>query len=76
VAISPRLESIFASLLPYWEVMELQTRPAHDAKTTAQWLRRLESHDIQFLDSEIAALAGMDDLARLIRKSRKGNQWG
>lgn len=42
-AISPRLEAIFESLLPYWETVEVHTRREHYAKTTAEWLRRLEN---------------------------------
>ena len=43
-AISPRVEAILASVQPYWEVMELHTRREHYARTTAEWLRRLEHH--------------------------------
>ena len=44
-AISPRLESIFQSAHPYWEVIELQTRRMHYARTTTEWLERLRSHE-------------------------------
>jgi cyclopropane-fatty-acyl-phospholipid synthase len=44
-AITPRLEAIISSVNPYWEVMEVKTRREHYAKTTAEWLRRLMSHE-------------------------------
>lgn len=44
-AITPRLEAIVASVNPYWEVMQVKTRREHYAKTTAEWLRRLKSHE-------------------------------
>ncbi len=44
-AITPRLEAIVASVNPYWEIMEVKTRREHYAKTTAEWLRRLRSHE-------------------------------
>ncbi len=44
-AISPRIEAIFESILPYWEVVALHTRREHYAKTTAEWLRRLENNE-------------------------------
>ncbi|MBO1072979.1 MAG: class I SAM-dependent methyltransferase [Dolichospermum sp. DEX189] len=44
-AITPRLEAIVASVNPYWEVMEVKTRRDHYAKTTAEWLQRLRSHE-------------------------------
>ncbi len=40
-AISPRLEDIMESAMPYWEVVELHTRREHYAKTTEDWLERL-----------------------------------
>lgn len=43
-AISPRPEAIFAAASPYWEVMELHTRRDHYARTTAEWLLRLEKN--------------------------------
>lgn len=44
-AITPRLEAIIASVNPYWEVMEVATRREHYARTSAEWLRRLRSHE-------------------------------
>jgi len=44
-AISPRPEAILAAVQPYWEVVELTTRRHHYAKTTGEWLRRLERHE-------------------------------
>jgi cyclopropane-fatty-acyl-phospholipid synthase len=43
-AITPRLEAILSSALPYWEVMEIHTRRDHYAKTTTEWLQRLCNH--------------------------------
>lgn len=43
-AITPRLEAILSSALPYWEVMEIQTRRDHYARTTTEWLRRLNTN--------------------------------
>lgn len=43
-AITPRLETVVASVNPYWEVMEVKTRREHYAKTTAEWLRRLQNN--------------------------------
>ncbi|MEH2361770.1 class I SAM-dependent methyltransferase [Nostoc sp.] len=45
-AITPRLEAIIASINPYWEVMEVKTRREHYAKTTAEWLRRLQNNEV------------------------------
>ncbi|MBG1261232.1 class I SAM-dependent methyltransferase [Nostoc commune] len=45
-AITPRLEAIVASVNPYWEVMEVKTRREHYAKTTAEWLRRLQNNEV------------------------------
>jgi len=44
-AISPRLDAILDSLSPHWEVMELTTRRDHYARTTGEWLRRLENNE-------------------------------
>lgn len=39
-AITPRLEAIMASVNPYWEVVELQTRREHYARTLQHWHAR------------------------------------
>jgi cyclopropane-fatty-acyl-phospholipid synthase len=44
-AITPRLEAIAASVNPYWEIMEVKTRREHYAKTTTEWLRRLQNNE-------------------------------
>lgn len=44
-AITPRLEAIISSVNPYWEVVEVKTRREHYAKTTAEWLSRLNNHE-------------------------------
>lgn len=46
-AISPRLESVISAMHPYWEVMELHTRRQHYARTTSEWLRRLEENQTE-----------------------------
>ncbi len=43
-AISPRPEAILAAVQPCWEVMAMHTRRDHYARTTAEWLQRLEGH--------------------------------
>ncbi|GAB4181344.1 MAG: hypothetical protein Tsb002_01240 [Wenzhouxiangellaceae bacterium] len=43
-AISPRLEWITDSLLPYWELVSVVTRREHYAKTTADWLSNLKAN--------------------------------
>ena len=43
--ISLRLEDIIQAVNPYWEVMEVQTRREHYAKTCAEWLRRLRLNE-------------------------------
>lgn len=45
-AITPRLETIVASVNPYWEVMEVKTRREHYAKTTQEWLKRLRFNEV------------------------------
>jgi cyclopropane-fatty-acyl-phospholipid synthase len=39
----PRLETIIASLSPYWEVMHLVSRRSHYVKTLDAWLQRLQA---------------------------------
>ena len=43
--LNPRLEELVAAVNPYWEIAELKTRRVHYGKTTAEWLRRLQSHE-------------------------------
>lgn len=40
-AITPRLEAIMASVNPYWEVVEVQMRREHYARTMRHWHARL-----------------------------------
>jgi cyclopropane-fatty-acyl-phospholipid synthase len=40
-AITPRLEAVMAAVTPYWEVMEVQTRREHYARTMHHWHQRL-----------------------------------
>jgi cyclopropane-fatty-acyl-phospholipid synthase len=44
-AITPRLESIMAAVNPYWEVVELQTRREHYARTLHHWHTRFMRHE-------------------------------
>jgi len=44
-AITPRLEAIIASVNPYWEVVELQTRREHYARTLEHWHARLRRNE-------------------------------
>lgn len=43
--ISLRLEDIAMTVDPYWEIVEVRTRRLDYARTTAEWLRRLRSHE-------------------------------
>lgn len=43
-AITPRLEAIVASVNPYWELITVETRREHYAKTTSVWLQRLQAN--------------------------------
>jgi len=43
--LNPRLEELVAAVNPYWEIVELQTRREHYGKTTAEWLRRMKTHE-------------------------------
>lgn len=49
-ASSPRLEAMIAAATGHWEVMEVRTRREHYARTTAEWLRRLRSHEAPIRD--------------------------
>jgi cyclopropane-fatty-acyl-phospholipid synthase len=44
-AISPRLEAVIASVNPYWEVVEVQTRRTHYARTLEHWHARLRGNE-------------------------------
>jgi cyclopropane-fatty-acyl-phospholipid synthase len=44
-AISPRLEAVIASVNPYWEVVEVQTRRRHYARTIEHWHARLRGNE-------------------------------
>ena len=44
-AVTPRLESVVASVNPYWEVCEVQMRREHYARTLQHWHQRLLSHE-------------------------------
>ena len=50
-AISPRLEAIFESVLPYWEIVQLNTRREHYARTTTEWLARLRRNEAQIREN-------------------------
>jgi cyclopropane-fatty-acyl-phospholipid synthase len=41
---SPRLEDVFATVEPYWQIVSLRTRRDHYRRTCAEWLRRLRTH--------------------------------
>ena len=43
--LNPRLEELVAAVNPHWEIVELKTRREHYGKTTAEWLRRMRSHE-------------------------------
>ena len=44
-AISPRLETVVASVSPRWEIVELRTRREHYERTAREWLKRLMLHE-------------------------------
>jgi cyclopropane-fatty-acyl-phospholipid synthase len=46
-AITPRLEGIMAAVNPYWEVVELQTRREHYARTLQHWHARFMKQEAQ-----------------------------
>ncbi|WP_411888286.1 class I SAM-dependent methyltransferase [Hydrocarboniphaga effusa] len=50
-AISPRLEAIFESVLPYWEIVQLNTRREHYARTTTEWRARLRQNEGQIREN-------------------------
>ena len=43
--LNPRLEELVAAVNPSWEIVELKTRRTDYGKTTAEWLRRMKSHE-------------------------------
>ena len=43
--LNPRLEELVAAVNPYWEIKTLHTRREDYLRTTAEWLRRLRSHE-------------------------------
>lgn len=43
--LNPRLEELVAAVNPSWEIVELKTRREDYGKTTAEWLRRMKSHE-------------------------------
>jgi cyclopropane-fatty-acyl-phospholipid synthase len=43
--LNPRLEELVAAVNPYWEVLEVRTQRTSYLKTTAEWLRRMKSHE-------------------------------
>lgn len=85
-AITPRLETIVACAHPWWEVLELRTRRPDYERTTAEWLKRLRSHEREirerwgddrfedyerYLSSCVMAFAeGYQSLAQLILQRR------
>jgi len=49
--LNPRLEELVAAVNPYWEIVELKTRREHYGKTTAEWLRRMKSHEAKIRET-------------------------
>ena len=43
--LNPRLEELNAVVNPYWEVIETRTQRQSYRNTTAEWLRRMRSHE-------------------------------
>ena len=43
--LNPRLEELIVAVNPYWEVVEMRTQRESYGKTTAEWLRRMRSHE-------------------------------
>ena len=43
--LNPRLEELVAAVNPRWEILELRTQRESYGKTTAEWLRRMRSHE-------------------------------
>jgi cyclopropane-fatty-acyl-phospholipid synthase len=73
-AVTPRLESIVAAVNPYWEVLEVQMRRRHYARTLAHWHRRLVGNE-----SVIRERWGdrrFEDYARYLLESSRGFEAG
>lgn len=49
-AVSPRLDAIIEGGAPYWELMEVHTRRRDYAKTTAEWLKRLQANEATIIE--------------------------
>lgn len=43
--LNPRIEELVQAVNPYWEIEELHMRRTDYGKTTAEWLRRMRSHE-------------------------------
>jgi cyclopropane-fatty-acyl-phospholipid synthase len=43
--LNPRLEELVMAVNPTWEIVELKTRRVDYGKTTAEWRRRMRSHE-------------------------------
>ncbi|HJK97950.1 MAG TPA: class I SAM-dependent methyltransferase [Polyangiaceae bacterium LLY-WYZ-14_1] len=43
--LNPRLEELVAAANPRWEVLEVRTQRESYGRTTAEWLRRMRSHE-------------------------------
>jgi cyclopropane-fatty-acyl-phospholipid synthase len=43
--LNPRLEDIVQAVNPYWEIMTVYQRREHYQRTTAEWLRRMRTHE-------------------------------
>jgi cyclopropane-fatty-acyl-phospholipid synthase len=49
--LNPRLEELVMAVNPSFEIVELKTRRIHYGKTTAEWLRRLQLHEKQIIET-------------------------
>jgi len=49
--LNPRLEELVAAVNPHWEIEKLVTRREHYGKTTAEWLRRMRSHEAKIRET-------------------------
>ncbi len=43
--LNPRIEELIRAVNPRWEIVEMHTRRTHYGKTTAEWLRRMRTHE-------------------------------
>ncbi|MCA9531100.1 MAG: class I SAM-dependent methyltransferase [Myxococcales bacterium] len=48
--LNPRLEELVAAVNPHWEILELRTQRESYGRTTAEWLRRMRSHEATIRD--------------------------